>query len=316
MHGTTAPGVSVVIPCYRSGTTLPPLVARLVPVLEALAPTHEVILVVDGSPDDTWDVARGLAEQFPAVEAIRLSRNYGQHNAILAGIRSTSLDTIVTMDDDLQHRPEEIPHLVAALTPDLDLVYGIPAEEEHGFLRSFASRNVKAVIALGLGISNARNISAFRVFRTHLRDGFTGLDGPHASIDVALSWATTKTGATTIRMDQRAEGESNYSFRLLIRHTINTMLGYSTLPLRLVGYLGMAFGILGVVLLAVVLVNFFVGTTTVQGFTTLASMVAIFSGAQMVALGVLGEYIARIHSENMGRPTYVVRERTGQPVED
>ena len=293
---------------------MPELVVRLIPVLGAAAPHHEVVLVVDGSPDDTWDVARSLAAEFPSVEAIRLSRNYGQHNAIPAGIRSSRLDTIVTMDDDLQPRPEEIPHLLAALTPNLDPVYGLPAEEEHGFVRSFASRNVKAIIALGLGIADARNISAFRVFRTYLRDGFTGLftglDGPHASIDVALSWATTKTGATTIHMDRRTEGRSNYSFRLLLKHAMNTMLGYSTLPLRLVGYLGLAFGILGILLLAVVLVNFFVGTTTVQGFTTLASMVAIFSGAQMVALGVLGEYIARIHSENMGQPTYVIRERT------
>lgn len=315
MQGNLTPGVSVVIPCYKSGKTLPELIDRLIPVLSSAAPRHEVILVVDGSPDGTWDVARSLAAEFPSVEAIRLSRNYGQHNAILAGIRSSRLDTIVTMDDDLQHRPEEIPHLLAALTPDLDLVYGLPTKEEHGFVRSFASRNVKAIIALGLGIADARNISAFRVFRTYLRDGFTGLDGPHASIDVALSWATTKTGATTIHMDRRTEGRSNYSFRLLLKHAMNTMLGYSALPLRLVGYLGLAFGILGVLLLVVVLVNFFVGTTTVQGFTTLASMVAIFSGAQMVALGVLGEYIARIHSENMGQPTYVIRERTGTSAE-
>lgn len=230
-------------------------------------------------------------------------------------IRVSGRDERERRHDHFIARPEEIPHLLAALTPDLDLVYGLPAEEEHGFVRSFASRNVKAIIALGLGIADARNISAFRVFRTYLRDGFTGLDGPHASIDVALSWTTTKTGATTIHMDRRTEGRSNYSFRLLLKHAMNTMLGYSTLPLRLVGYLGLAFGILGTLLLAVVLVNFFVGTTTVQGFTTLASMVAIFSGAQMVALSVLGEYIARIHSDNMGQPTYVIRERTGTSAE-
>ena len=312
MQGRVDVGISVVIPCYKSRQTLPELARLLVPVLEATVEHHEVILVVDGSPDDTWDVARALATKFPTVEAIRLSRNFGQHNAILAGVRAARFDTIVTMDDDLQHRPEEVPKLVAALRPDLDLVYGVAAEEEHGFLRSFASRNVKAAMALGLGIKNARSISAFRIFRTYLRDGFVGLDGPHASVDVALSWTTTRTDTTLVHMDQRAEGRSNYSFRLLMRHTINTLLGYSTLPLRLVGYLGFAFGILGTLLLAQVLWTFFVGTTTVQGFTTLASMVAIFSGAQMVALGVVGEYIARIHSENMGRPTYVIRERTDQ----
>lgn len=310
MQGKPAVGISVVVPCYKSGQTLPELARLLVPVLETTAEHHEVILVVDGSPDDTWDVARSLAAEYPTIEAIRLSRNFGQHNAILAGVRAARFDVIVTMDDDLQHRPEEIPTLVNALTPNLDLVYGVAAEEEHGFLRSFASRNVKSVMALGLGIKNARSISAFRIFRTYLRDGFVGLDGPHASVDVALSWATTRTGTTLVQMDHRADGRSNYSFRLLLRHTINTLLGYSTLPLRFVGYLGFVFGIVGTVLLAVVLWQFFAGSTTVQGFTTLASMVAIFSGAQMVALGVVGEYIARIHSQNMGRPTYVIREQT------
>jgi glycosyltransferase involved in cell wall biosynthesis len=311
MHEALTPGVSVVIPCYRSGLTLPELVRRLVPVLSDTSSPHEVILVVDGSPDDTWNVARALALEHPAVQAINLSRNFGQHNALLAGIRAAQFDTVVTMDDDLQHRPEEIPTLIGALVPGLDLVYGVPAVEEHGVLRSFASRNVKALMTLGLGIADARNISAFRIFRTQLRDGFVGLDGPHASIDVALSWTTTRSDTAVVHMDHRTTGRSNYSFRLLVRHALNTMLGYSTLPLRLVGYLGLVCGGLGIVLLAVVLWEFFSGSTTVEGFTTVASMVAIFSGAQMVALGIVGEYIARIHSENLGRPTYVIRERAG-----
>jgi glycosyltransferase involved in cell wall biosynthesis len=309
-------GLSVVIPCYNSAPTLPELVRRLVEVLGQTGAPYEVILVVDGSPDNTWDVAEGLAHEHRTVAAIRLSRNYGQHNALLAGIRAAQYDVLVTMDDDLQHRPEEIATLLAALDPEVDLVYGIPVVEEHGVLRSFASRGIKRLMTLGLGIADASNISAFRAFRTRLRDAFTGLDGPHASIDVALSWATTRTTSATVHMDRRTEGRSNYSFRLLVRHAINTMLGYSTLPLRLVGYLGLACGGLGIILLAVVLWQFFSGSTTVQGFTTVASMVAIFSGAQMVALGIVGEYIARIHSENLGRPTYVVHERTSPWGED
>ncbi|VXC35826.1 glycosyltransferase family 2 protein [Aeromicrobium sp. 9AM] len=304
------PGLSVVIPCYKSAPMLPELSRRLIEVLGATCEAFEVVLVVDGSPDNTWDVARQLAEQHANVSAIRLSRNYGQHNALLAGIRSARYATLVTMDDDLQHPPEQIPTLLAALTDDVDLTYGVPIVEEHGALRSFASRSVKRVMTLGLGITDASNISAFRIFRTRLRDAFEGLDGPHASIDVALSWATARTTSATVHMDRRAEGQSNYSFRLLVRHAINTMLGYSTLPLRLVGYLGLVCGGLGIILLAVVLWQYFSGTTTVQGFTTVASMVAIFSGAQMVALAIVGEYIARIHSENLGRPTYVISERS------
>lgn len=311
MNQQLSSGISVIIPCYRSARVLPALVRRLVAALTELTDQHEIVLVVDGSPDNTWEVARELAHEVPTVRSMVLSRNYGQHNALLAGIRSARFDVLVTMDDDLQHRPEAVPALVAALTSELDLVYGTPAVEEHGALRSLASRNIKSLMSSGMGIANARDISAFRVFRTRLRDAFAGLDGPHASIDVALSWATTRTGSVNVDMDQRAEGKSNYTFRLLVKHAVDTMLGYSTLPLRIVGYLGLACGALGAALLVVVLWKFFTGSTTVQGFTTVASMVAIFSGAQMIALGILGEYIARIHSENLGRPTYVIRDEVG-----
>ncbi|MEQ4717337.1 glycosyltransferase family 2 protein [Nonomuraea sp. B19D2] len=306
--------VSVVIPCYRSARTLPTLVPRLVSVLRDLGVPYEVILVVDGSPDDTWDTAASLARRTQGVRAIHLSRNYGQHNALVAGIREAQLDVVVTMDDDLQHLPEEVPRLLAAMEGDrLDLVYGVPHVEEHGFLRSLASRSVKAGMSAALGIGTARKISAFRAFSTHLRAGFEELSGPHASLDVALSWATTRVGSLRVRMDHREHGRSNYSLRLLIRHAANMVLGYSTAPLRVASYLGFLVGTFGLLLGGAVLWRFATGGTAVAGFTTIASMVALFSAAQLISIGVLGEYIGRIHGSGMGRPTYVVRERVGAP---
>ncbi|GIH89509.1 glycosyltransferase family 2 protein [Planobispora siamensis] len=304
--------VSVVVPCYRSARTLPALVDRLVSVLPEVAARHEVILVVDGSPDDTWSVASSLARRVPGVRAIRLSRNYGQHNALVAGIRAAAFDVVVTMDDDLQHPPEQIPLLLAALEGDrLDLVYGIPHQEEHGLLRSLASRSVKTGMSRALGVRNAQKISAFRAFRTCLRDGFEGLSGPHASIDVALSWGTTQVGSVGVHMNEREHGRSNYTPRLLVRHAVNMLLGYSSAPLRVASYLGFVTGVIGLVLGGLVLWRFVTGDTTVAGFTTVASMVAIFSSAQLISIGVLGEYIGRIHGGGLGRPTYVIREHTG-----
>ncbi|MGI5287067.1 glycosyltransferase family 2 protein [Nonomuraea polychroma] len=304
--------VSVVIPCYQSARTLPTLVTRLVPVLREVSARHEVILVVDGSPDDTWAIAADLARRFDGVRAINLSRNYGQHNALVAGIREAGYEVVVTMDDDLQHLPEQIPLLLAALEGDrLDLVYGVPHDEEHGFLRSFASRSVKTAMAGVLGVRAARTISAFRAFRTRLREGFEGLSGPHASVDVALSWATSRVGSVRVHMRERQQGRSNYTARLLARHAVNMLLGYSTTPLRMASYLGFFVGIIGIVLAGTVLWRFTSGDTTVAGFTTIASTVAIFSAAQLISVGVLGEYVGRIHSSGMGRPTYVVSERVG-----
>lgn len=304
--------VSVVIPCYRSARTLPALVARLTQVLCDMSVRHEVILVVDGSPDDTWRTAAELAHRIDGVRAVHLSRNYGQHNALVAGVREAQFEVVVTMDDDLQHLPEQIPLLLAALEGDhLDLVYGVPHREEHGFVRSLASRSVKAGMAGALGIRTARTISAFRAFRTRLRDGFEELSGPHVSIDVALSWVTTRVGSVRVHMSERDHGRSNYTPRLLIRHAANMLLGYSTAPLRAASYLGFLAGLVGLALGCAVLWRFATGDTTVAGFTTVASMIAIFSSAQLMSIGVLGEYVGRIHGSGMGRPAYVVCERAG-----
>ena len=301
--------VSVVIPCYRSADILPELLERLLPVLTSATTSYEVILVVDGSPDDTWGTASALALKYDDVKAIRLARNYGQHPAIIAGVRAAAHEVVVTMDDDLQHPPEEIPKLLAALTDDVDLVYGTPSREEHGALRSLASRLVKAGLSGPLGVNNARTMSAFRAFRTFTRDSFDRVHGPHVSVDVGLSWATTRVVATEVRMDRRSHGRSGYTLRKLFRHAIDMILGYSTVPLRLVTYLGLAIGGLGLGLFAYVLVQYVSGSTTVAGFTTITATVALFSAAQMIAVGVLGEYVGRIHAGGIGRPTYVIRQR-------
>lgn len=303
--------VSVVIPCYRSSRTLPELTTRIHKTLRATVIEYEIILVVDGSPDETWDVAAELALRTPHIRAIQLTRNYGQHNALLAGIRAARHDVIVTMDDDLQHPPEEIPRLLEALTADTDLVYGLPREEEHGFLRSLASRSVKATLSGMLAVDGARSLSAFRAFRVSLRDGLEGVTGPNISIDVGLSWGTTRVAQQYVRMEQRSEGRSGYTLRSLTRYALNLLIGYSTAPLRVVTCLGFLTGVVGLALLGAVLWMHLHGETTVAGFSTIASMVALFSSAQMLALGVLGEYIGRIHSAGMGRPAYVVRETTG-----
>jgi glycosyltransferase involved in cell wall biosynthesis len=300
--------ISVVIPCYRSRETLPELVGRLHAVLDGDAVgRYEVILVVDGSPDDTYAVARELEQASPNVRAVLLRRNYGQHNALLAGILRARYEIVVTMDDDLQHRPEEIPRLLEPLQdPMVDLVYGAPLTEEHGLARSLASRTVKSALAIS-GVDNARNVSALRAFRTDLRDGFAHVNDTFASIDVMLSWTTTGVRRQPVVMDKRTVGRSSYSLRALVRHAATTVTGYSTVPLKLVTWLGLACGVLGLVLLAFVLWRFATGDTTVAGFTTLASMIALFSGAQMLSIGILGEYVGRIHFRGMQRPTFLVR---------
>lgn len=303
------PAVSVVIPCYASAATLPILLDRLAPVLAQNTSAAEVLLVVDGSPDGTWQTALSLVEKHPDVTALRLSRNYGQHNALLAGVRAARHPIIVTMDDDLQHRPEDLPVLLEALDPEVDLVYATPATEKHVWWRNLASRSLKSAMSSVLRIPNANRISAFRAFRTRLRDGFTQMDGPHVSLDVALSWTASRVASVTVTLDPRQDGRSGYTFRRLVRHTANMLLGYSTAPLRIVSYLGLVIALFGSIMFAYVMWAYFTGATSVPGFTSTASMIAVFSGTQMLAIGVLGEYLARVHLRSMGRPSYVVIDR-------
>jgi undecaprenyl-phosphate 4-deoxy-4-formamido-L-arabinose transferase len=239
-----------------------------------------------------------------------MMRNYGQHNALLAGIRSARFAVTVTMDDDLQHPPEELPKLVAALAEELDVVYAPPEQEQHGILRDLASIITKTALQSAMGAKTARQASAWRVFRTRLRDAFEDYRSPLTSIDVLLTWGTARFGVCTLRHDARAAGNSNYTFAKLVRHAFNMMTGFSVLPLQIASVTGFAFTLFGLGVLGYVLVRYVIQGSAVQGFPFLASIIAIFSGAQLFSLGIIGEYLARMHFRIMEKPVYCVRETT------
>lgn len=305
------PAISIVVPVYNSEESLPELVARLDAALSASTAVWEVIFVDDGSRDGSWRAVTALAAAHPQVRGLRLMRNYGQHNALLAGIRSALHPVIITMDDDLQHRPEDVMALVGALGDEVDLAYGASVEEEHETWRNLSSRITKASMASAMGDDMASKASAFRAFRTQLRESFATTTDPFVSIDVLLSWSTVRVVAVPVHMEPRKYGKSGYTFRKLVRHSINMMTGYSTVPLRMVTYLGFVMAFVGVVILGFVLVRYVSTDDTIPGFPFLASVIAIFSGAQLFALGVLGEYLGRMHFRSMQRPPFAVRERVG-----
>jgi glycosyltransferase involved in cell wall biosynthesis len=303
------PGISVVVPVYRSAETLPELARRLIATVEPVSDVYEIILVEDCSPDASWSIIEGLTTQHPTIRGIRLSRNYGQHNALLCGIRSARFDTTVTLDDDLQNPPEEIPKLLALLGPSADVVYGTPITEAHGFLRDVASRITKIALQEAMGADVARNVSTFRVFRTRLRDAFQSYRGPHVSIDVLLTWGSTRFAHTPVAHAPRRVGQSGYTLRKLIAHALNMATGFSTVPLQLASFIGFAFFVFGLAVLLYVFANYLInGPNNVPGFAFITSMIAIFGGAQLFALGIIGEYLARMHFRAMDRPTYLVRE--------
>ncbi len=307
---TVSESISVVVPVYNGAATLPALIDRLRAVLAQLAWPYEIVLINDGSRDTSWATIESLALRYPEIIGIDLMRNYGQHNALLCGIRRSRYEVIVTLDDDLQQPPEEIPRLLTMLDEGFDVVYGTPKQEQHGLLRNLSSRVTKAALGTATSASVAPMVSAFRAFRASVKPAFEMYRSPLLSIDVLLTWATTSFASVPVRHEPRRAGASNYRIRSLVRHTMNMMTGYSLLPLQLATMIGFLFTLFGILVLVFVVGRYLIVGETVAGFPFLASIIAIFSGAQLFALGIIGEYLGRMHLRMMERPPYIVRAAT------
>jgi undecaprenyl-phosphate 4-deoxy-4-formamido-L-arabinose transferase len=307
-HSELLRGVSIVIPVYNGSATLAELVARTEAVMTKANIPFEILFVNDGSADDSWVTLQGLVGEHPFVRGVDLMRNYGQHNALLCGLRLARYDRSVTMDDDLQNPPEEILKLLAELNTGCDVVYGVPEVQQHGLGRDLASEITKITLSGTMGAAAARNASAFRALRTRLRDGFAGYQGPWVFLDALLTWSTNRFGSVRVRHEARKAGRSGYSLRKLLKHGMNMMTAFSALPLQIASFIGFTFTLFGLAMLVYVITRYFLNGHNVPGFAFLASMIAIFSGAQMFAIGMIGEYLARMHFRTMGQPAAAVRE--------
>lgn len=301
--------ISVVIPVYNSELILPTLIGRLIPALKKISKSFEILLVNDSSQDNSWQVVSKLAEKNPQIIGINLMRNYGQHNALLCGIRSAKNDIIITMDDDLQHPPEEIHKLVEKFHEGFDVVYGIPHRQVHAHWRNFFSWFTKTVLSKSLGIRNIKSIGAFRAIDRDLRRAFENFDSPNILLDALLTWGTNNFGTVEVNEEARSIGRSNYTFVKLFRIAMLVLTGFSTLPLRIASAIGFIFTIFGAgVLIYVVVKTFQEGS--IPGFPFLASIISIYSGVQLFTLGIFGEYLARIFNRSMNHPAYVIGETT------
>lgn len=308
------PSISVVIPVYKSQDSIGLVIKKLADVLPQLTDQYEAILVEDNGGDNSWDVIETLAADYAWVQGFKLMRNYGQHSALLCGIRQAKYDIIVTMDDDMQHPTDKISDLIHQLDDGFDVVYGTPQAEQHGILRDMASQITKLVLQSAMGADTARSISAFRAFRTSLREAFVDYRGPLVNIDVLLTWGTTNFTTITTPHAPRTIGTSNYTLSKLITHTFNMMTGFSTLPLRFASFIGISMTGFGFILLFyIIVVRLVVLQYDVPGFTFLASIISIFAGTQLFTIGIIGEYLARMHLRIMDKPSYVVKTSTLEP---
>ena len=305
MDNKQAQSLSIVVPVYNSANTLELLVSRLGTVLSQVTDQFEVILVNDGSNDLSWETIQGLGKIYPFIVGINLMRNYGQHNALLCGTRAANYEVVITMDDDLQHPPEEIPNLLKKLAEGYDVVYGSPKKMPHSFFRNIASRITKMLLAMVMGIKSIREIGSFRAFRTNLRQAFVTYQSPGVILDVLLSWGTTRFTSIYVEENKREVGKSNYTFGKLIGQAFLILTGYSTIPLRFSSWIGFGFTVFGMVIFLYVVILYFT-KGSIPGFPFLASIISLFSGTQLFALGIMGEYLAQVFDRSTDRPPYII----------
>lgn len=267
------------------------------------------MLVHDGSPDETLSECRAyLGRARVPVTLIDLARNFGEHNAVMAGLRAARGEYVVTMDDDLQNPPGELLKLVAyARERDLDCVYGAYISKQHSAFRNWGSRFTNRVGELVLEKPAGMYLSSFRCLSAFLVREITRYEGPFPYIDGLILQSTARIGSVPVEHAARAAGESGYTLRKLLRLWMSMFVNFSVMPLRAATVLGFGLGVIGVLQLLVVFGEYFLHGTRALGWSSLMATVLIFSGAQLVMLGLFGEYLGRVFLTLNRRPQSVVR---------
>jgi polyisoprenyl-phosphate glycosyltransferase len=301
--------LSVVIPVYRSEVTLRALVERLRTVLDATGMSYEVVLVDDGSPDGAWRVLEELQAGLPdRIVAIQLMRNYGQHNALMCGFRHARGRLVLTMDDDLQNPPEEIPKLLDAIqTTGSDLVYGNYDVKEHRLWRNLSSRIVNGFYRLVF--RSPVTVTSFRVIRRELLETIFDYSLNFTFVDGLLAWNTQRIAAVLVEHHPRANGRSGYSLSKLAVLALNLFTNFSLLPLQLVSACGLLAAAGGFAGGLYYLVRFAMSGITVPGYASMILATLVLGGTQLLALGVIGEYVGRLHLNVNRKPQYSLRSK-------
>jgi len=303
--------LSFVIPVYNSEKTVGEVVRRIGAMVAALDTPydHEIILVNDGSRDGSFAVCCALAKQDRHIKAISFSKNFGQANAIMAGLRRANGDYVVCLDDDLQTPPEEVPKMLQTLLEgNYDLVYGNYAHKKHNLFRNFGTRMNAFMQTVMLGKPKQIATSSFFIVRRFAVREVARYDKPFPYIPGLFLQVTRNVGSVEVRHDARKEGKSGYTFRRLMLLWLNGFTNFSVKPLRWATLVGSIFALVALVLTAIVLIRSFTDPSSVAGWSSTIISVLFLGGVQLLSIGLLGEYIGRIYLSINKTPQYVVRE--------
>lgn len=294
---------SIVIPVYNSENILKKLYDRLAEVLKSFSSNYEIIFVDDGSEQLTWNVLESIYEGDKNVRVIRLSKNFGQHNATMAGFHHAKGEYIITMDDDLQHPPEEIPKLIQEIEKGYDVVYGLYKVKKHRFGRNLGSKLVRYYYKKVFKVTSST--SSFRILRRSILKRLLVYDRSFIYIDGLIAWTTDNISTIRIEHRRRESGRSGYSLGKLIGLALNMMTTFSLIPLKLASVLGLIFSSAAFLLAIFYFVKKVFFGVVQPGFTSIIIAITFFSGVQLLTLGIIGEYLGRLHLNINERPQFV-----------
>jgi dolichol-phosphate mannosyltransferase len=300
--------ISVVSPVYYGAKSVRLLVSRLQDVLAPIGSHYEIILVEDGSPDESWSAIAEACAANSRIVGVRLSRNFGQHYALTAGLRLTRGDFVVVMDCDLQDRPEEIPRLLKEVRGDVDIVLARRAQRQDAVFTRLRSKAFYRTLSYLTGVSHDPAIANFGVYRRKVIDSINAMPETIRYFPTMIRWVGFRVRTIDVIHDSRSEGTSTYNFSKLLRLATDIILANSDKPLRLVVKAGFGIATLGLVFAAYMIVRALRGEIVVLGYASLIVSIWVLSGMIVMILGVVGLYIGKIFEGVKRRPSYIVSE--------
>jgi dolichol-phosphate mannosyltransferase len=306
--GRSRCAVSVVLPVFNEEGNLREVHRRLTAVLRALRQPYELIFVDDGSTDASIDILAALHHEDTSVTVLQLSRNFGHHLAVTAGIDHAHGDAVVLMDADLQDQPEEIPTLLRKLDEGYDVVYGIRANRRHSLFKRLMS-NVFFAMTSRMVHGFDLNTGMFRAARRHVIETVRQCRETNRFVVGLISWAGFRQTGVTVAHAPRGTGRTKYTLGKQLRLGVNTLTSFTMIPLRLATYLGIVTSVIALLYAVIVIARRLIWGLGEIGWPSLIVVVLFLGGAQLLCVGIFGEYLGRVLAEVQHRPLYVVARR-------
>jgi glycosyltransferase involved in cell wall biosynthesis len=308
-----APTYSLVVPVYNSTESLVELCDRVAKTFtETLRESFEIILIDDASPNpETWTTMEAIATENPHVRVFQLMRNAGQHNATMCGLKQARGSYIITMDDDLQHYPEEIPVLVEALRsrPDCDAIMGVPERRHHSAFRNLGSFLANKLVGLAMSKPKGVTFSSFRIITRELKDALVEYRGHMITLGSLMCLCTQRLGSVQVKQAPRKHGRSGYSLAKLFNLALSNVFNFSALPLQVLSVFGLVLAVLAALYALLIVYQRLTGQIGQAGFATLAVLISFFSGAILMSIGVLGQYLIRVLRATTVQRQFTIRRR-------